>query len=100
MLDEAGSKQRLNLRGLIGGGSGCTVGLRPTDKHGTRLDSFRELFQFVPGSGFFLVPGGGHYPLLPASPAINAGSAGAWTPTDQLGNPRIGRCDIGAIEKR
>src|SRR5262249_59436703 len=43
-------------------------------------------------------PGHGHFPLLPISPAIDAGNDVACPPTDQLGQPRVGICDIGAIE--
>lgn len=45
-------------------------------------------------------PGGGHFPLLPGSPAIDNGNAAACPPTDQLGHLRVGVCDIGAIEFR
>jgi hypothetical protein len=43
-------------------------------------------------------PGQGHFPLLSTSRAIDAGMEGTCPPTDQLGHPRAGRCDIGAIE--
>lgn len=43
-------------------------------------------------------PGHGHFPLLPASRAINAGNDAVCPPTDQLGLPRVGICDIGAVE--
>ena len=55
-----------------------------------------------PGVGSFiedvLVYGSGHVPLMPGSPAINHGNDGACTPRDQLGEPRSGICDIGAVE--
>ena len=54
-----------------------------------------------PGLGDFRddgTPGRGHFPLLPASRAIEAGDDATCPPTDQLGQPRVGRCDIGAIE--
>ena len=54
-----------------------------------------------PGFGAFTdngTPGHGHVPLLPTSQAINAGDATACPATDQLGQPRLGQCDIGAIE--
>jgi hypothetical protein len=44
------------------------------------------------------VPGQGYVPLLPTSPAIDAGPTHACPPTDQLGQPRVGPCDIGAVE--
>jgi hypothetical protein len=43
-------------------------------------------------------PGNGHFPLLPGSQAIDAGNAEACSPADQLGQPRVRACDIGAIE--
>lgn len=43
-------------------------------------------------------PGNGHYPLLRGSPAIDAGTSSGCPSTDQLGESRIGPCDIGAIE--
>ena len=39
-------------------------------------------------------------PLLPGSPAINAGNAGACPLTDQRGVSRVAACDIGAFESR
>jgi hypothetical protein len=53
------------------------------------------------GLGAFLeseTPGDAHYPLLEGSPAINKGNPAACSHTDQLGHPRVGPCDIGAIE--
>jgi hypothetical protein len=38
------------------------------------------------------------FPLLPDSPAIDAGHDEVCPETDQLGQPRVGRCDIRAIE--
>ena len=43
-------------------------------------------------------PGHGHLPLLPTSPAIDAGDDAACPPTDQLGQPRVSPCAIGAVE--
>jgi hypothetical protein len=48
-------------------------------------------------------PGGGHFPLLENSPAIDKGndevcSADPELSTDQLGQSRVGPCDIGAVE--
>ena len=54
-----------------------------------------------PGLGAFTdngKPGNGHFPLLPTSPAINAGNDDVCPRTDQLGKRRIGPCDIGAIQ--
>ena len=50
-------------------------------------------------------PGGGYFPLLATSTAIDAGNDFACTPFDQIGNPRVDGddngsvvCDIGAVE--
>src|SRR5919108_621659 len=54
-----------------------------------------------PGLGAFTddgTPGHGHFPLLPTSQAIDAGNDAVCPDTDQLGQPRVGPCDIGAIE--
>jgi hypothetical protein len=54
-----------------------------------------------PGLGAFTddgTPGHGHVPLLSGSRAVDAGDEGACLPTDQLGQPRVGPCDIGAVE--
>ena len=74
---------------LIGVPSGCTNTLQPTDLTGD------------PGLAAFIddgTPGNGHFPLLEASPAIDAGDNDACPATDQIGEPRVGTCDIGAIE--
>jgi hypothetical protein len=79
---------------LIGDPTGCTITLQPSDLTGD------------PGLGSLVddgIPGHAHLPLLAASRAINAGDheVCAEDPrlaTDQLGNPRVGNCDIGAIE--
>jgi hypothetical protein len=74
---------------IIGTPSGCTITLQPSDLTGD------------PGLGDFIddgTPGGGRFPLLAGSPAINAGNNGACPATDQLDTPRNGPCDIGAIE--
>jgi hypothetical protein len=44
------------------------------------------------------MPGNGHFSLLSGSRAIDAGNAEACSPADQLGQPRVAVCDIGAIE--
>jgi hypothetical protein len=72
---------------LVGDPTGCT--LQPTDLTGD------------PGLGDFTddaTPGNGHVPLLPGGPAIDAGNTAFCPPTDQLGQPRVGPCDIGAVE--
>jgi len=75
---------------IIGSLDGCSVVLRSSDIVGD------------PGVGSFiedvLVYGSGHVPLMPGSPAIGHGNDGACTPRDQLGEPRHGLCDIGAVE--
>jgi hypothetical protein len=77
---------------LFGDPSGCTVNLQPTDLTGD------------PGLGSLVgteqdaLPGRTYYPVLARSPVIDKGNPDACPPTDQLGNPRIGVCDIGAIE--
>jgi hypothetical protein len=76
---------------LIGNPTGCTITLQPSDLTGD------------PGLGDFTDngrPGNGHFPLLPTSQAIDAGSDAVCPRTDQLGRLRIGPCDIGAIEFR
>jgi hypothetical protein len=74
---------------LIADPTGCGITLQPTDLTGD------------PGLGDFTdngTPGNGHFPLQPGSPAIDAGNDTFCPLTDQLGQPRVGRCDIGAIE--
>jgi hypothetical protein len=74
---------------LIGDPTGCTITLQPSDLTGDPgLDTFTD-------DG---TPGHGHFPLLPSSQAIDAGNDAACPKTDQLGAPRVGPCDIGAIE--
>jgi hypothetical protein len=46
----------------------------------------------------FATLGWGYFPLLPGSPAIDAGDASSCPSTDQLGSQRERVCDIGAIE--
>ena len=80
----------------IGSTAGCTISLLVTDQIGDpELDSLID-------DG---TPGNGHYPLLDTSLAIDAGNNAVCLgnpvlATDQIGNPRIGVCDIGAIEFR
>jgi hypothetical protein len=74
---------------LIGDPTGCTITLHASDLTG------------APGFGAFIddgTPGHGHLPLLPTSQAINAGNNDACPAQDQVGQPRVGRCDIGAVE--
>jgi hypothetical protein len=81
---------------LIGDASGCTISLQDSDVEGD------------PGLGALTdngSPGNGHVPLLPGSPAIDAGNDAGCPMQDQLGQPRVNisgvgtsRCDIGAIE--
>jgi hypothetical protein len=79
---------------LIGDPTGCAVILGPNDLTGD------------PGIGDFTddgTPGNGHFPLLDTSPAIDSGDNKLCLSipvlaTDQLGEPRVGICDIGAIE--
>jgi hypothetical protein len=60
----------------------------------------------APGLGSFAnngAPGNGHLPLLAGSQAIDAGNVSECSTnpllvTDQLGQPRTGPCDIGAVE--
>jgi parallel beta-helix repeat protein len=73
---------------LLGDPRGCHMRLAASDLTGD------------PGLGDFSddgTPGHGHVPLLPASPAIATGDP-ACPPTDQVGQPRVGACDIGAVE--
>ena len=74
---------------VIGDPTGCTISLQPTDLIGDPgLDAYAD-------DG---LPGHGHYAPLADSVLINAGDDTACPPTDQLGNPRVGPCDIGAVE--
>ena len=73
---------------LLGDPTGCTITLLPHDLTGDPgLDTFTDNGK----------PGNGHFPLLPTSQAIDAGSNAVCPRTDQLGRRRIGPCDIGAI---
>jgi len=74
---------------VIGDPTNCTVELQPFDLTGN------------PGLGAFTdngLPGEGHFPLLATSRAIDAGDDNACPPMDQLGQLRVGTCDIGAVE--
>jgi len=73
---------------LIGDPTGCTITLQLSDLTGAPgLDTFTD-------NG---TPGNGHFPLLPASQAIDTGNDAVCPRTDQLRQRRIGPCDIGAI---
>jgi Domain of unknown function (DUF4214) len=74
---------------VLGDLTGCSITLQSSDIIGD------------PGMGAFAdasVPGHGHVPLLPESPAMDAANPAVCPATDQLGRPREGVCDIGAIE--
>jgi hypothetical protein len=74
---------------LISDPAGCTIALHPTDLTGDPdVDAYADDGQ----------PGHGSYPLLATSRAIDAGDDATCPLTDQLGNPRVGPCDIGAVE--
>jgi hypothetical protein len=81
---------------LLGDPTGCTVDVQPSDLIGDpRINDFTD-------DG---TPGRGYFPLLPESPAIDAGNDAVCPPTDQLGQSRVkvnparpAICDIGAIE--
>jgi hypothetical protein len=79
---------------IIGDTTNCTVDLQASDLTGDPgLDTFTD-------NG---TPSNGHFPLVPNSQAIDAGNnaiclANPILATDQVGQPRIGVCDIGAIE--
>ena len=74
---------------LVGDPTDCTIDLQPTD------------FTGDPGLGAFTddgTPGHGHVPLLPGSPAIDAGDDAVCPRRDQLGQRRDGPCDMGSVE--
>jgi len=77
---------------VIGSLTGCTVQLQTTDRVG---DPRFGTFAADP-----MLAGSGNFPLLLMSPAVNGGSDGGCSPRDQLGNTRLGVCDIGAVEFR
>jgi hypothetical protein len=77
---------------LIGDATGCTINLQPNDLTGD------------PGLGALVEigeddsPGKAFYPVLAGSVVINRANPAACPKKDQLGNPRVGICDIGAVE--
>jgi|RhiMetdeSRZDD1v2_1073273.scaffolds.fasta_scaffold56912_5 hypothetical protein len=74
---------------ILGDRTGCTLTLAADD-----LTS-DPLLNNLADDG---LPGDAVWPLIAGSPAINAAHAAGCPATDQLGNPRVGRCDIGAVE--
>jgi len=74
---------------LLGDPTNCTIDLQASDLTGD------------PGVGEFTDdqrPGHGYFPLLRDSQAIDAGDDAVCPEADQLGQPRVGPCDIGAVE--
>lgn len=74
---------------LIGDPTGCPITWEASDVTGD------------PSFGAFTdtgLPGQSYVPLHPESLAIDAGDTTTCPATDQLGQPRVGPCDIGAIE--
>ncbi|MDR4503738.1 MAG: right-handed parallel beta-helix repeat-containing protein [Candidatus Scalindua sp.] len=86
-----------NIIGDIGDPGNCTITLLESDSTGDP-----RLREFIDDG----LPGHGHVPLLPDSPAIDAGNNPACPEKDQLGKSRpvdgngdgTAACDIGAIE--
>jgi hypothetical protein len=74
---------------LLGDRTGCRI-----THHDSDLTGPLDLGQFTDDG----IPGHGHFPLLSTSTAIGAGNSAVCPTTDQLGNTRVGVCDIGAIE--
>ena len=77
---------------VIGDFASCDVVLHATDQFGVE-----------PGLGDLIDdgrPGRAHFPLLPTSVAIGAAVQDACSTEDQLGRPRRGLCDSGAVEFR
>jgi hypothetical protein len=74
---------------LLGDPTGCTITLHAADRTGDL------------GAGEFISDGPlgrGHVPLLQNSLAVDAGNPTFCPPADQLGQLRVGVCDIGAVE--
>ena len=77
---------------LIGDPTDCDINLQPSDLTGDPgLGSLVEI-------GEDDLPGRAFYPVLAGSVVINRANPAACPKTDQLGNPRVGICDIGAVE--
>jgi hypothetical protein len=79
---------------LVGDPSGCGINFQPSD-----LTGDPGLGSLV-GTGEDDLPGRAYYPVLADSPVIDKGNPNACLQTDQLGNLRVGICDIGAVEFR
>ena len=77
---------------LIGDPTDCAINLQPSDLTGDPgLGPLAGTEEDVPpGRAFYAVPTG--------SAVIDKANPAACPETDQLGNPRVGVCDIGAIE--
>jgi hypothetical protein len=73
---------------LVGDVSDCGINLQPSD-----LTGDPGLSSLV-GMG----PGKAYYPVLAGSPVIDRGNPDVCQEVDQLGTPRLGTCDIGAVE--
>jgi hypothetical protein len=77
---------------LVGDPIGCEINLQLNDLTGD------------PGLGPLVEigeddsPGKAFYPVLAGSVVIDSANLAACPKKDQLGNPRVGRCDIGAVE--
>jgi Zn-dependent metalloprotease len=73
---------------IIASTSACTMTLSTGD----RVNINPQLGSFLPTEGYI--------PLLPTSPAVNAGNPATCRPTDQRGiaRPQGSKCDIGAYE--
>jgi hypothetical protein len=79
---------------LFGDPSGCTVNLQPSDLTGD------PVLGSLVGTEEEALPGQAYYAVLAGSPVINKGNPNACPQVDQLGNPRVGVCDIGTVEFR
>jgi uncharacterized protein DUF4214 len=77
---------------FIGNPSGCSITLQPHDLTGDpRFDGGTD-------SNLIFPPGNFYIRLSPTSPLIDAGNPETCPPIDQVGQPRVAICDIGAIE--
>ena len=77
---------------LVGDPTGCDINLQPNDFIGD--PGLGPLVEFGEDDS----PGKAFYPVLTGSVVINRASPAACPKQDQLGNPRVGTCDIGAVE--
>jgi hypothetical protein len=77
---------------LVGDLSGCDINLQPSDLTGD--PGLGSLVEFGEDDS----PGKAFYPVLAGSVLINRANPAACPEKDQLGNPRVGTCDIGAVE--